>query len=182
MPWKCPSCGYEPIPDDVSTCPVCGFVREAEVKPKPEVPKPQPPPEAKAPPPPPSLQPPEKEEVPPPTPPTIKARIAIVQTPVPELKGRELELPFDVFPVINIGRHPENVVCIPDPYISRFHAKIYYEEGKFLIEDVGSTNGTYIYDKGSGTFKKIEPNKKVEIGNGALIKLGISTIVKFITE
>jgi len=171
MPWKCPSCGYDSIPDDVDTCPVCGFVKGAEAKSE-EKAKPQAPPEA----------PKQPEVTPKPTTLPTKAKVVIVQTSVPELKGKEFELPFDVFPVINIGRSPENVICIPDPYVSRLHAKIHYEGGKFLIEDVGSTNGTYIYDKSSGLFKKIGSNTKLEIDNGTLIKLGLSTIIKFVLE
>lgn len=33
------------------------------------------------------------------------------------------------------------------PTISRQHARIYYEEGTFYLEDLGSTNGTYLNDR-----------------------------------
>jgi len=26
MSWRCPNCGYEPIPDDLDTCPQCGYI------------------------------------------------------------------------------------------------------------------------------------------------------------
>jgi len=52
---------------------------------------------------------------------------------------------------LKIGRSPQCDVFIEDPvmYISRHHAEIYIEGGKYWIEDVGSKNGTFMYEKGS---------------------------------
>lgn len=43
-----------------------------------------------------------------------------------------------------VGREPLNDVVIPDPEVSRRHARIFLEESSFLIEDLNSTNGTYV--------------------------------------
>ncbi len=44
---------------------------------------------------------------------------------------------------ITLGRDPTNEVAMPeDPYVSRNHASITFEEGQFWIEDLGSKNGT----------------------------------------
>lgn len=48
-------------------------------------------------------------------------------------------------PKWKIGRDPTNQVIIDeDPYTSRFHAWITFEEGHFFVEDLGSTNGTLL--------------------------------------
>ena len=47
-------------------------------------------------------------------------------------------------PVIGIGRRATNEVCIPDRSVSASHARITLEEGIAWIEDLGSTNGTYL--------------------------------------
>ncbi|MGQ7844173.1 FHA domain-containing protein [Granulosicoccus sp. 3-233] len=45
---------------------------------------------------------------------------------------------------ISIGRRSSNDVCIPDLSVSGNHALITLEGGEFWLEDLNSTNGTYI--------------------------------------
>ncbi len=46
---------------------------------------------------------------------------------------------------MTIGRDPTNEVTLTeDPYISRYHCSITFEEGQFWIEDLGSKNGTKV--------------------------------------
>ncbi|MEK6221844.1 MAG: FHA domain-containing protein [Chloroflexota bacterium] len=47
----------------------------------------------------------------------------------------------------NIGRNPENDLIINEPGISRTHAEVQFEEGKFVVMDMGSTNGTKVNGK-----------------------------------
>lgn len=46
--------------------------------------------------------------------------------------------------VISIGRRSTNDVCIPDLSISGTHAKITLQDGHAWLEDLNSTNGTYV--------------------------------------
>lgn len=43
-----------------------------------------------------------------------------------------------------IGRHPESNIFLNDITVSRRHAKIVSEPYGFVIQDVGSLNGTYV--------------------------------------
>ncbi len=43
-----------------------------------------------------------------------------------------------------LGRAPSNDICLPDSRASREHARISEAEGRFLIHDLGSSNGTYV--------------------------------------
>jgi sigma-B regulation protein RsbU (phosphoserine phosphatase) len=45
-----------------------------------------------------------------------------------------------------IGRHPDNSVILFDPSLSRFHARIDYQNGKFYIQDLSSSNGIFVND------------------------------------
>ena len=45
---------------------------------------------------------------------------------------------------VRIGRLPECEVSLPDPNVSRFHAEIRPSGTGFLINDLGSTNGTRV--------------------------------------
>lgn len=75
---------------------------------------------------------------------------------------------YPVTKTLKIGRSPQCDVFIEDMhwYVSRHHAEIYIEGGKYWIEDVGSTNGTFVYEKGS--FQRI---KKRELRANDLVAL-----------
>lgn len=45
---------------------------------------------------------------------------------------------------ITIGRAPDSTLVIDDDYASSRHARIYPAEGSWVVEDLGSTNGTWI--------------------------------------
>jgi hypothetical protein len=43
-----------------------------------------------------------------------------------------------------VGRHPESDIFLDDVTVSRRHAEIERQDGRFSIRDVGSLNGTYV--------------------------------------
>lgn len=45
---------------------------------------------------------------------------------------------------VTIGRKPENDVAIDNLAVSGFHAKIFRENDAYVLEDMGSLNGTYV--------------------------------------
>src|SRR5207245_6290550 len=55
------------------------------------------------------------------------------------------EIPLDK-PRFKISRKPDNDLVIDNPVVSGHHALIVSEEGVFFIEDLGSTNGTFVND------------------------------------
>jgi pSer/pThr/pTyr-binding forkhead associated (FHA) protein len=107
-----------------------------------------------------------------------KYYLQFIATPASALNKMKVSLDFDVFENISIGRSPENVIVIPDSEVSRKHAVLSLSNGKLYIEDLNSTNGTYVYDG-----KLFQPVKgKQEIQANSIIKLGNSTIVKIVRE
>jgi pSer/pThr/pTyr-binding forkhead associated (FHA) protein len=46
--------------------------------------------------------------------------------------------------IVTIGRQPDNVLRIDNPAVSGYHAKVYSEGGRYMLEDAESFNGTYI--------------------------------------
>jgi len=59
-----------------------------------------------------------------------------------------------------IGRDPESDLFIDEPTVSFRHLKVYLEDGAWYIEDLNSTNGTYL-DNFRNSIKKakLEPNR-----------------------
>ena len=49
-----------------------------------------------------------------------------------------------------IGRLPDNTVQIDNLAVSGHHAKISFNDGHYVIEDLGSLNGTYVNNKRVG--------------------------------
>lgn len=43
-----------------------------------------------------------------------------------------------------IGRAPDCDLLLEDEFVSNYHAKIYLLGGRFYVEDMGSTNGTFV--------------------------------------
>jgi len=48
---------------------------------------------------------------------------------------------------ISIGRSADNALPILDDYVSNNHAQVVLENGRCVLKDVGSRNGTYIHDE-----------------------------------
>src|SRR5688572_7886054 len=49
--------------------------------------------------------------------------------------------------VITVGRKPDNDVVIDNPAISGHHCRISLQGGGYYVEDLDSTNGTYVNEK-----------------------------------
>jgi len=45
---------------------------------------------------------------------------------------------------VSIGRADSNQLVLADPSLSRAHAELFHEDGRWMIQDAGSRNGTYV--------------------------------------
>jgi hypothetical protein len=69
---------------------------------------------------------------------------------------------------ILLGRAPECTLVLEDDYASNRHAQLSLREGAWVLEDLGSTNGTYI-----GRRKLNEP---VTVEAGSSFRIGRTTL------
>jgi pSer/pThr/pTyr-binding forkhead associated (FHA) protein len=53
-------------------------------------------------------------------------------------------LVFRVTRPLVLGRSAEADVLLEDPYTSDFHARLVFQAGEIRLQDLGSTNGTYV--------------------------------------
>lgn len=72
---------------------------------------------------------------------------------------------FPVRPVTSLGRDMTNTIVIPDPSASAEHALISARDGHWWLEDLGSTNGTFL----NGTVTRepaiIAPGDVIRVGH-----------------
>ncbi|AEA13050.1 FHA domain containing protein [Thermoproteus uzoniensis 768-20] len=145
MPWKCPICGTE-NPDDVDTCRICGAARPtastvsvAERGPK------------------------------------VVAYyrqlvVEILETPVKGLAGAAKAFDLEALGnIVTVGRALDNNFVLPDPSVSRRHLRIVVSSEGLILEDLGSTNGTYLMPEG----KRVNVAKA---GEEAVVKIGNSVV------
>jgi pSer/pThr/pTyr-binding forkhead associated (FHA) protein len=63
------------------------------------------------------------------------------------LDGRELQQCAVAAHAVSIGRLPDNQIVIDNPAVSGRHARVYREGAHYVLEDLKSTNGTFVNDK-----------------------------------
>lgn len=74
---------------------------------------------------------------------------------------------------VTIGRATECTIALPHPSVSRLHCRIWQEDGRFHIEDLESTNRTFLNGK---------PVLRAELRDGDQIGVGSNTIKFFVGE
>ncbi|MEI7846193.1 MAG: FHA domain-containing protein [Chloroflexota bacterium] len=76
--------------------------------------------------------------------------------------------PGKVFPlegdVITIGREADNGIVINDAEVSRKHTQLVFQGGKFIVTDLGSTNGTFINSKRLTEQHILQPGEIISLG------------------
>jgi len=66
---------------------------------------------------------------------------------------------------LTIGRGKYNDIVIPDHYCSLQHAELKHSNGITTIEDLGSTNGTWVNGERIDTQVQLVPNDFIKIGS-----------------
>lgn len=87
------------------------------------------------------------------------------------------EQTFSEGEMVTIGREPDNAVALALSVLSRHHAKIYFREGVWLVEDLDSANGTFLRGK------QLSPNTPQRLLNGDIIRFGtVAASIAFESE
>jgi signal transduction histidine kinase len=63
-----------------------------------------------------------------------------------------------------VGRAAQNDITLPEPSISKAHARILHDGGRFFIEDTGSLHGVYV-DTAKTTRAPLVPGCEIQLGN-----------------
>jgi pSer/pThr/pTyr-binding forkhead associated (FHA) protein len=76
------------------------------------------------------------------------------------LKGRSYELKDELL----IGRADKCHLVLDDTYVSQVHARIFARNGAHMLEDLGSTNGTYLNRRRITSPAELQRGDQVKIG------------------
>ncbi len=65
---------------------------------------------------------------------------------------------------MTVGRAPECEIRLDDTYASQQHARLYARNEHWFVEDLGSTNGTFVNDQRLAAPAMLQPGDKVRVG------------------
>jgi FHA domain len=69
---------------------------------------------------------------------------------------------------VSIGRSPENAMVIDNPAVSHYHARVFHEEDRLMLEDFGSMNGTFVNGQRVKMIM-LKPGDSVTIGKHTIV-------------
>lgn len=93
---------------------------------------------------------------------TRPRRLVVSEGP---LVGTEVEL--GSAPIM-LGRAQECTVVLEDDYSSGKHARLFPQGSRWFLEDLGSTNGTWLGDEQLTRASTVEPGDRIRIGKTVL--------------
>jgi len=64
-----------------------------------------------------------------------------------------------------IGRGREASLTLPHPLVSRQHTEIFEQDGRLMVRDLGSLNGTFVNNQRIESPQVLEPNQLLTLGN-----------------
>lgn len=65
---------------------------------------------------------------------------------------------------ITLGRSARNDLCVPDPFASRVHAEVRRDGDEYVLQDLGSANGTYYNGGRVAAGVRLSPGSRIRIG------------------
>jgi hypothetical protein len=78
--------------------------------------------------------------------------------------GREPGTAFEIHDEAILGRAPTSDVQIDDAFASSAHARVFPRGQSMYIEDLGSTNGTYLNERQLDGVAELRPDDTIRIG------------------
>jgi len=72
--------------------------------------------------------------------------------------------PMQLEASVTVGRAPECELRLDDTYASSQHARIFGKNGSWYVEDLGSTNGTFVNEQKLAAPAMLQPGDRIRVG------------------
>ena len=82
----------------------------------------------------------------------------------PELAGSVMSIGDE----LTVGRAASCTLTLDDTFVSQVHVRVAWRDRKFVVEDAGSTNGTYLNQERLLAPVVLRPGDRVQIGSTVL--------------
>jgi hypothetical protein len=69
---------------------------------------------------------------------------------------------------MEIGRSETSQIRLDDTYVSSSHARLFPRNGSWYVEDLGSTNGTYLNQQRVASSSEVHPGDQLKVGKTVL--------------
>ena len=69
---------------------------------------------------------------------------------------------------VQVGRSPSCQIPLTDTFASSIHARLFARDGSWFVEDLGSTNGTYVNERRVTAPAEIKVGDRVRVGRTLL--------------
>jgi FHA domain-containing protein len=79
--------------------------------------------------------------------------------------GHEPGAVIDISEGATLGRAGSADIHVEDPFASSVHARIFVRNGFMYVEDMGSTNGTYLNGRQLRKAEQLKPADRIRIGD-----------------
>jgi hypothetical protein len=79
---------------------------------------------------------------------------------------------------LTVGRAAGCQVRVDDTYASQLHARIFQRDGELFVEDLGSTNGTYLNRRGTQAREKVAGPLALKLGDRLMIGKTVLEVAK----
>jgi hypothetical protein len=79
--------------------------------------------------------------------------------------GHQSGMIYDLDGDLVLGRGDRAEIRLEDPFASSRHARIYEQGNSLIVEDLSSTNGTYLNEELLQTPRPLHPGDRVRIGD-----------------
>ena len=94
--------------------------------------------------------------------PMLPSQLLVVDPP--EQRGRA----YPLGPEITVGRGSGCQVLVDDTFASTVHARVFLGDGNYVVEDLGSTNGTYLNKRKVDGPMTMNRGDRLQVGNTVL--------------
>ena len=99
--------------------------------------------------------------------PTLRARKTSTQLVIVEGALTGTAVPLGSSPIL-IGRAPDATIVLDDDFVSTHHARLTPNGNHWIVEDLGSTNGTWIDRTRVSTPTVFRPGTQLRIGRTSM--------------